>query len=311
MGKRNASTLPPGSGKYTGQLGRFMRSLRIAGVALCLWSSVTLAGTIPPEIYTDPAPDARFPATTSVLHVPSHGVVINGLAYIPAGPGPHPVLVICHGLPGNEKNLDLAQAVRRAGWVAITFNYRGSWGSPGSFSFAGNLEDAEAVMAYLREPKTAAALHLDAHRIGIAGHSMGGAITATVAARDHALIGAVLISAWDMATAATRPHEKIVAFMADDMETLTGVTAESMARDLEAHGREFSFMTAATGLTDTPLLVLTSDDGNAEGANALVNAIRAKGGHRVDAEHAATNHVWSDRRIELESDVITWLKKLH
>ncbi|MDO8912512.1 MAG: hypothetical protein Q8N10_08825 [Phenylobacterium sp.] len=32
---------------------------------------------------------------------------------------------------GNEKNLDLAQAVRRAGWNAVTFNYRGSWGSPG------------------------------------------------------------------------------------------------------------------------------------------------------------------------------------
>ncbi|MFD3266336.1 hypothetical protein [Phenylobacterium ferrooxidans] len=32
---------------------------------------------------------------------------------------------------GNEKNLDLAQAVRRAGWNAAAFNYRGSWGSPG------------------------------------------------------------------------------------------------------------------------------------------------------------------------------------
>ena len=311
MAKRNASTLPPRSTKCTGQLGRFMRSLTLAGLALCLWSSVTLAGKIPPEIYTDPPADARFPATTSVLHVPSHGVAINGLAYIPSGPGPHPVLVICHGLPGNEKNLDLAQAVRRAGWVAVTFNYRGSWGSPGSFSFAGNLEDAEAVIAYLRDPKTAAALHLDPHRIGIAGHSMGGAITARAAARDRTLIGAVLISAWDMATAATRPHEKIVAFMADDMETLAGVTAESMARDLEAHGREFSFTSDAAGLTDTPLLVLTSDDGNAEGANALVGAIRAKGGHRVATEHVATNHVWSDRRIELESDVIAWLKELH
>jgi hypothetical protein len=36
-----------------------------------------------------------------------------------------------HGLPGNEEFLDLAQAVRRAGWNTVTFNYRGPWGSPG------------------------------------------------------------------------------------------------------------------------------------------------------------------------------------
>ena len=48
----------------------------------------------------------------TVLHIPSHGVLINGLVYSPSGAGLHPTLVICHGLPGNEKNLDLAQAVR-------------------------------------------------------------------------------------------------------------------------------------------------------------------------------------------------------
>jgi hypothetical protein len=45
-------------------------------------------------------------------------------------------------------------------------------------------------------------------------------------------------------------------------------------------------------------------------AVCLVRAVRAKGGHHVVAEHVATNHAWSDRRIKLESDVIAWLKKL-
>ena len=71
----------------------------------------------------------------TVLHIPTHGVQINGIVYQPSGAGPHPTLVICHGLPGNEKFLDLAQAVRRAGWNAVTFNYRGSWGSPESSAF--------------------------------------------------------------------------------------------------------------------------------------------------------------------------------
>ena len=60
----------------------------------------------------------------AVLHIPSHGVSNNGLIYQPSGAGPHPTLIVCHGLPGNEKNLDLAQAVRRAGWNAVTFSAR-------------------------------------------------------------------------------------------------------------------------------------------------------------------------------------------
>jgi hypothetical protein len=46
------------------------------------------------------------------LRIPSHGVTINGIAYIAAGAGEHPAVVLLHGLPGNEKNLDLAQAIR-------------------------------------------------------------------------------------------------------------------------------------------------------------------------------------------------------
>jgi len=266
---------------------------------------------IPAAIYTDPTPNKQYPATMIVLHIPSHGVDINGVAYLPVGQGPHPVLILCHGLPGNEKNLDLAQAVRRAGWVTVTFNYRGSWGSPGTFSFKGSVADTEAVLGYLREPKTAATLRLDPHRIVLAGHSMGGGITVQVAAKDPALMGAVLISAWDMSSGAAMKHEQLVADMADDMETLAGVTAESMAAELTAHADELSFAGAAAGLTGTELLVLTSDDGNTERTNDLVRAIRAKGGHRVTEKHVATDHGWSDRRIELEADVINWLKQLH
>ena len=86
----------------------------------------------------------------AVLHIPTGGVRINGVAYLAAGAGAHPTLVLFHGLPGNEQNLDLAQAVRRAGWHVVTLHYRGSWGSPGSFRFAHTLEDARAVLAYLR-----------------------------------------------------------------------------------------------------------------------------------------------------------------
>src|SRR6516225_6030734 len=142
--------------------GRTLVSRFVTGLLLSLiLAGSAAAQAVPRAVFEDPAPDATHPARMEVIHVPSGGVKINGVVYVASGPGPHPTFVLFHGLPGNEKNLDLAQAVRRAGWNAVTFNYRGSWGSPGAFRFAQNLEDADAVLAYLRDPANAAKLGVD------------------------------------------------------------------------------------------------------------------------------------------------------
>jgi uncharacterized protein len=65
----------------------------------------------------------------------------------------------------------------------VTFNYRGSWGSPGVFRFAQTLEDAAAVLTFLRDPANAARLRIDTQRIAMAGHSMGGWVVAHTAAK--------------------------------------------------------------------------------------------------------------------------------
>ena len=260
-------------------------------------------------VATDPPADRLHPAGMTVLHIPSGGVAINGVAYTPSGPGPHPILLLLHGWPGNEKNLDLAQAARRAGWVAVTINYRGSWGSPGRFSFAHVLEDTQAALAYLRTPATAARLGADPERIVLAGHSMGGWSTLLTAARDHRLLGAVAISAADMGALGDLPRVKTIAAAADNAETLV-TTPAAMADELIARGRAWRLAGAAAGLTHTRLLVLTSDDGLAPSADALVAAVRAGGNGQVEARHVATDHGWSDHRIALETIVLDWLATL-
>jgi pimeloyl-ACP methyl ester carboxylesterase len=269
------------------------------------------AQSVPPAIYTDPPADAAHPARMIVLHIPSHGLLINGIVYTPARAGPHPTLVICHGLPGTEKNLDLAQAVRRAGWNAVTFNYRGAWGSPGNFRYAQNLEDADAVLAYLRDRQNAARLGVDKERIVIAGHSMGGWVAAQTAALDHGLAGVILISAADMGRLGQLPREKVVAITAGNMEALNGATPETLADELAANAGRFALSNAVNGLVHTPLLVLSADDGLAALTDALVQAIKDKGGDKVTTIHAATDHNWSDHRIFLESKIIDWLAQLY
>lgn len=285
-----------------------MRRAAWVAVVLSLALRWGAAQNITAAITTDPPADAAHPAHSVVLHIPSHGVTINGLLYAPSGGGPHPTLVLCHGLPGNEKNLDLAQAVRRAGWNAVTFNYRGSWGSPGAFRFAQNPEDAAAVLEYLRA--NAAQLGVDTQRMVLAGHSMGGWVTALTAAHDPGLRGAILISAADFGTIGGMPRKDVVALMADNRETLAGVTPESMADETMAHAREFSFSTAADGLSRMPLLVLSADDGLAPQTDKLVGEISARGGRQVTAIHVATDHSWSDHRISLQSTVLIWLAAL-
>jgi len=287
--------------------------MRYAASLLILTALAVAAQSVPPAIFTDPPADKAHPAKMTVIHIPTHGVLINGVVYQPTGAGPHPTIVICHGLPGNEKNLDLAQALRRAGWNAVTFNYRGSWGSPGNFRFEQTLEDANAVLAFLRA--NAATLGIDTRRIVLAGHSMGGWVVAHTAAQDHGdkvpgVIGAILISAADMGRSGMRPPDRLLKSMADDMESLNGVTAESMAAEVRDNAQAFRMENAAAGLAQIPLLALTADDGLAPDSTALVNAIAAKGGHQTTVKHFATDHSFSDHRIALESEIINWLASL-
>jgi uncharacterized protein len=268
------------------------------------------AQTVPAAIFTDPPSDPAHPAAMTVLHIPSHGTEINGILYSPSGTGPHPTLVLCHGLPGNEKNLDLAQAVRRFGWNAVTFNYRGSWGSPGHYSFANDLEDGDAVLAYLEDPSNAAKLGIDTKHIVLAGHSLGGWVTTQIAAHHPELAGAVLISAADMARATSQPRDKVIDLMKENIESLNG-TPEGIADEAIATVRSRTFASAVPGLSKLPLLVLTSNDGLAPMNNALVKAVQAAGNAHVIAIHADTDHGWNDHRIFLEVAVLNWLAGLH
>lgn len=269
------------------------------------------AQEVPAAIFTDPARDAAHPARMEVLHIPSGGVAINGIAYVAAGAGPHPVVLLCHGLPGNEKNLDLAQAMRRAGWTVITFNYRGSWGSPGSYRFANDLADADAVLAWLRTPANAASLGIDPARIAMVGHSLGGWVTALTAAHDPALLGAALISPGNIGFLGHMPRETATAlFTENGLEALADTSGAIMADEAIAHADAFDFVKAAPRLTGTRLFVLTSDDGFAPEADRLAAAVKAAGGTKLSTVHVATDHGWSDRRIRLESEILRWLAGL-
>jgi uncharacterized protein len=295
----------------------FLRKLLLPAI---LFSLSLHAQQIPSAVTSDPVPDKAFPAATSAFQLPSHGEKLNAIVYIASGAGPHPIVVLLHGFPGNERNLDVAQAIRRAGWDVLYFNYRGSWGSPGSFSFTHATEDAQAAVDYLREPANAKVLRSDPKNIVLIGHSMGGMIAANVGARDPAIRAVGLISAANMAgralTAVRAGHpEAAVAPTAKNLEAegmapLAGCTPESLARDLIAHAAEWNIPDLGPKLASRPMLVITSDDGLASGTDPLVASLRTLKDDRITTLHLPTDHVYSGQRIALETAVVNWLGQL-
>jgi hypothetical protein len=75
--------------------------------------------------------DKAFPPNMTPFVFQVKGSNLYGIVYVAEEKGPHPTALVLHGFPGNEKYLDLAQALRRAGINPVFFGYRGAWGSVG------------------------------------------------------------------------------------------------------------------------------------------------------------------------------------
>lgn len=272
---------------------------------------------IPAAVIADPARDDRNPASNRQLLIPSHGRGMNALLLRAAGAGPHPTMLLLHGLPGNERNLDLAQAVRRAGWNVLTLHYRGSWGSPGNFSIEGAIEDAEAALAFLRTPEAAQKYGVDTGRLVIGGHSMGGLAAAMQANGDTPLAGIVLIDAWDagatgeaLAEGGDTAREAFQAELDDLGNILAGANVESLADELLDHQSEWSLAALAPALARHPLLAVYATHGSGRENRALAEAVGKEKGARVTAKALVTDHSFADKRIALAAEIVRWLDKL-
>jgi diadenosine tetraphosphate (Ap4A) HIT family hydrolase/dienelactone hydrolase len=209
------------------------------------------------------------------------------------------------------------QAVRRAGWNVLKINYRGSWGSPGKFSFANARADGEAAVAFLFDPANAAKYHIDTGRIVVAGHSMGGFMAADAVAAEPRVAGAVLIDAWDIGKekagitdAATR--KAAVKAMRPDTAPLAGTSAELLVQEIETTSTKLDFEALSARIADRPVLMIGAEHAGAPTTRKLAAAARQvqalnPGKGALTETYMDTDHSFSDSRIALEAEVIRWL----
>jgi len=260
---------------------------------------------LPSAIFTDPAPDKEFPADVAAPDVMSHGARMNAVLYIAAGRGPHPVVTLVPGFPGNEKKLDLAYSLRRAGWNTLLAHFRGSWGSEGVFSFSNAIEDLQAAILFLRDAENAKKYRNDPKKIVLIGHSLGGFMAASAAARDPEIAGLVMIAAWNIGATMTGPREthRINAIPAASSR-LPGTTPAGLQAEAEANAAKWNYLDYAEALKTRPVLILEAHDRNLSYKKDMKAALQKAGNTRVTETYVETDHSFSDHRIALQVAVL-------
>jgi uncharacterized protein len=273
---------------------------------------------------TDPSTiDAQNPPGIAEVTIVSGGAKMNGIIYLAPGAGPHATVVFLHGYPGNERNLDLAQAVRRVGFNALYFNYRGSWGSGGTFSWANTVEDANAAVQFLRSPEVSKRHRIDPDHIILVGHSVGGWTALMSAAADQKLVCVGYLAGYNLGRAGQlmRENEKLKTGLTDYFNETTdpqsgpirAASGRDLSEQLMADPKALDVTERVQALRRRPVLLVSgakdSDAETAQHHEPLVKALKEAGAERVKSiVFDSGDHAFSGYRIALAIALVQWLK---
>lgn len=239
-----------------------------------------------------------------------HGKLLATL-YSAGGEGPHPTVLLLHGIPGCEQNLDLAQAFRRASFHVMTFHYSGSWGSSGNYSLQNDLDDAETVLDFILNDTT---YGFNKDKIYAAGHSLGGFVCGQITARRSEIKGAALLMPCNIGrigkiTQNDPENAKVLEdVLNDSVNWLTGLTESCLYKEAIDHEKEFALEHQASALSKKPLLCITGSldicTPKKEHLQPVLDAIKSFGGTMTSTLEYPTDHFFSDYRLEI-CDVVT------
>ena len=152
-----------------------------------------------------------------------------------------PVVLMLHGHPGGDKNMDLAEWFRRNGFTVVVFSYRGVWGSHGNYCLSHNIEDTAAVAEFIRVH--AEDWRVDPDRLFLFGHSMGGFAALNAMACGLKVKGAILMAPCDMGYNYLYDRTAFDDLMkSKEKGYFTLPTEDYMERDAAAYGEHWYFL---------------------------------------------------------------------
>lgn len=258
-------------------------------------------------ILRDIAWDKTSPASQTELFIPSANVLMPGFIYKANGAGKHPTLILLHGFPGNERNLDLAQVVRARGWNAIYFDYRGSWGSQGNFSFTNCVEDVKNVVAFCK--KYSDSLQIDTSNIVLFGHSMGGWVCLKALQQLPGIKKGFALSTWNIAgdfksiNTDQQLQDMVKSGDAVPEYFVLNTPTLKIFEPVIANKAFYDLSNDATALANKQIIMLDEHHGNA----AVAAAIQQKNKVGFQYEVWQTDHPFTNKRVALMKKVLAFL----
>jgi uncharacterized protein len=264
--------------------------------------------------------DDGYPATLVPFTFASHGHQLVGRILVAQGAGPHPTVLLLHGFPGDEQNGDLAHTFRRAGWNVMTFHYRGAWGSQGAFSFTHVLEDVPAALTKLRTQEMLERCRMDADRIVLIGHSMGGFAALFTAAADPSIRAVASLAGFHFGPFAQllRQDTSLIASTIHDWDTclpaLRGAVAEQLVQEVLDHAEQWTLDQYLDHLSQRHLFLLGASRDTVAPVELhhtpLVAALERCSAPHVRSAILHTDHAFSDARLVLAQHLLPWLAEV-
>jgi len=231
----------------------------------------------------------------------SKGFRLLGTLYTPPKDGKRPAALVLHGLPGLEKNYDIAMALRDLGCFALIFHYRGCWGSKGRYAFSGFPDDVRSVLTVLLQRPD-----VDPERVWVVGHSMGGFAAITSTALDQRIKAAVSIAAPGDFKTLPPPDETRLASV---VKFLNGITVKGAVSQWRVLGERLNPVDFVGKIAPRPILIIQGDQ------DAVVPAVQAQKiySHANQPKELCmikgADHVFTRNRRELVEKITGWAKQ--
>ena len=285
------------------------RFVRLIIFAITLFTVTNASAQSDSIVLKDVQWDKTYPAGSTELFIPSANKQLAGMIYRPNGNKKHPTLLLLHGFPGNERNLDLAQVVRAHGWNVIYFNYRGSWGSQGKFSFKNCVEDVSNVVAFCNKYQDS--LKIDTSNIVLFGHSMGGWVCLKALEQLPQIKKGFALSTWNIYDDLKKfQSEKQLIELAKNPTIFTNyfVLNSTTVDILLPAFKEISYYKLATNpksLNDKQIIILDEHERNKE----IADSIEEKHLSFFNYQVWETDHGFTNKRVSLMNKLISFLDK--
>lgn len=221
-----------------------------------------------------------------------------------------PVVIFCHGFAGFTRMDDVAQALCRAGCVALVPHHRGAWGSEGKYTVTNAIDDAVNLVDYVSSDGFSARYGTDPKLVFLCGYSMGGNTALHAAIKRPNVCGVILQAPCDIAYCMRSvPKQQALQFLLDNgLEVLRTDGAETLYGEIMAVAARLDFGAAAAKMNGRNLMLAVGQYDHVVPLGPIDAFWCALGGDavRVRKEYP-TSHGFMGVRVAFAADIADFI----